>query len=881
MAARRRSMCITFPAALALLGCPSDDEPSGDGETGGGGITFPYDPLDGEGSDPPGNPDRDATWRSPSSLGNGMVHDTRYDLDAGKYKRTYTAQALAAGVDWTDFVASHDEKLLNGFRPTTVDADVALAVANGTIELAVTDRSVYSCDDDSNYRTKVVTHVFDTVDDEQSALAADRVSAIGEPRPTSIDTFTALGKVGTTVAWVYDNDRIPWRVVVGQDAQTFAQTLADLPAGYRPISLASRARDGESEYAAIFIDDGSAPEDWRRSLGLDWTDLDEALLDSWNDGFYPFRQTYEQGSESLPKVNVLWTKRSPELKLELRYDMIDLQIEGEDSQWRRRGYALEDAMAYIDGGETRYAGLWVRHEPYMRWQDGIEVDPNTAAYITRYLPFHDRVVQSMTLEGDPREGEFFRPAVTLHIFEGAQLALNRAYTYAPGIYPETRINASMATASVSKSITAAAVVREMAQRGLPLTSVFSTTAGFDHKDMRQVPTVADVLRNLGGFNGKPDSYEDHSLIDASAWGSYPISGREMYNYVVVDGHLNQNDKNSYWNRSTYDLLDDGDKTFRKFVYSNPGFSMLGELVRVQSGIDYEDYVRFMLLQPLGLEERIYPDPGHRAVINGPPRTGIRSYLINDAHPYYGIGCTQDAECDYLSCENCPVPTCSDENTCSGCSDDVPCKLGWTCVNSACVNTTMPETGSGAVPKPENNKDGSPEWRLNAGPVVNYAPRTAAWDRYAGTRFMGGAPLAAGGWEADGEALGILIRDIAQDFTTMSQATASQFWSPQFWNPNHNKGTGWNYGLGWYIRGNWIAWAGGGANAMSIVLHNRAYDFTVVYLSNLYGNGFGEFLEPLMTPVNQVWGQSVLGQLFPCLDDNTTQTNECTGAFGAY
>jgi CubicO group peptidase (beta-lactamase class C family) len=340
-----------------------------------------------------------------------------------------------------------------------------------------------------------------------------------------------------------------------------------------------------------------------------------------------------------------------------------------------------------------------------------------------------------------------------------------------------------------------------------------------------------------------------------------------------------------------------------FLYSNLGFSMLGELVRIQSGQSYEDYVRANILAPLNLDDDIYSDPGHRNAVDVPTRAGQRSYLINGGHPYNSVGCSDDSDCGYLVCDmndpnpgDCAVSVCGPNQTCVGCAADVKaCRPGWACVADACVNTNVPLLESEPTPAPNQSLDSSPLWSLNAGPPDSTAPVTAANIRYAGSGYMGGAPLAAGGWHADGESLGVLIRALAQSDFLMAQTTAAQLWSPTWLSSNQDRAPHWFYGLGWYVRGNWIAMAGGNDGSMSIVLHNRAYDFSVVYLTNVIGNGFDQFLNPLLGTM--VWSpvgkpcpgncspspmpQSVLGGPFPCIDDLSTQQNECQGFPGAY
>jgi hypothetical protein len=159
------AVILLIVALIVGSGCPADDVPSdetaGD-ETGGAREPESIDPFDGEGGDPPGEPDPGLTWRSPSSLGNGLVHDSRLDLRAGSYHRGASAAQLAAGVDWASFVAPHAEKVRVGFRPSQVEANVRLDPSNDVQILRIEDRSVYICDDDANYRTVTKTHVFST-----------------------------------------------------------------------------------------------------------------------------------------------------------------------------------------------------------------------------------------------------------------------------------------------------------------------------------------------------------------------------------------------------------------------------------------------------------------------------------------------------------------------------------------------------------------------------------------------------------------------------------------------------------------------------------------------------------------------------------------------
>jgi CubicO group peptidase (beta-lactamase class C family) len=856
-----RFSSLAFGLAV-LTGCPTDDVAAeGGGTEGDTGDEAAVDPLEGQGSEPPGDPDPEASWAPARSLGNGLVHDSRYDLDADPHTIAVSGAELASGVDWASFVSEHQAKIEVGFRPTQVHGIVELApIGGGNFDLTITDRSVYLSDDDANYRTETRTYIFATPEDERGLLPSSGPGDALGPRPTAIDTFTIPDDdppVGVSVVWTYDANPVPWRLIVGQPQAEFEETVDSLgQQGFRPISLASRRRAGQLEYAAIFVADGASTEAWRVTVGADAVGV-AAAYSNWADGYYPSQRTYAQGSDAAPRHNLIWTERPPEFKVEVRENLNEALFEDQDKLWRSSGYHLESANPYVDGGQMRHHGIWVQYEPYMRWQ-GIEWDETDPLYIRRYRPLHDQAMQVMTEAGTPKEGDYFRPSATLHIFEADDLVLSRAYTYAPAIYPDTPENAPFALASVAKSITAAAVVRELANQGLPLSMPFWTAVGISpFPSNTSVPTVLDVLRNLGGFpkaGNNTHAYYDHHLIANSGYGPLPISGEAMFNYaegenLFTAGQACQQDMdctnaygpswkcdteamvnacvstNQFWQESQYKVSQNGNALW----YSNIGFTMLGELVRVRSGTSYPQYVIENFLAPLGLEDDIYPDKGHRYLEPEVTRASLRSYLIQDDHPY---------------------------------------RLG-----------TDPVQGSAPVPKPADGDGATPSWAPNAGPPDSNTPAFTDTERYAGKYYMGGAQLAAGGWVGRGEALGILMRA-----TVRTLSVASQLWNPTWWNGNHSLGSGWQYVLGGYARGNWVAWAGGTASSMAIVLHNRTYDFTVVYLANVIGQPFGDFINPLLDGKG-FWSQlnsptSALGGEFPCQDELFTLEDECATLPGA-
>jgi len=830
---------VGFIALLLVTACNDDGVGGADGtgETGDPGAD-PVDPLDGEGTAPSGEPSLARDAAPPSSLGNGLVHDTRSRVRA----RTFSSQANAAefehGAAWSGFVGVNNAILRRGFRPAQVDAAISLS---GGLEL--TDNSLYISDDDANYRTEVFTHVFST-------LAAERAfSGWGPPglgaRPTSIQTFAVDGHLGYSVGWVYDSatttPTTAWVMKVGQTKAELDALLAD--SSFRPLALSSRWRDGGSEYAVILLAT-SSHDDWSSDVNIPSSQLGDRIKSRWQDGFYPFRITAQDQRST--HLNVLWTTRPTGISVQPRVNLTDSTFADEDGYWRSHGYHLETTSAYVAGGQPRHAAVWVRYEPYLRWQ-GSKFVPGDPKYDTKYKMFHDqalRVMASLTevdcSDGEPCPtgtgcyecpgdvpcfhegvcvansfGAWTHPSATLHIFEGPTVAFNRAYTFGPSIYPDTPINAPMKTASVSKSITSAAVIRELAVQGKTVKNTsFQSAINSPYPLLSESGPVRvmDVLNHQGGFafSPEPSSYRLHAQI-VEAGAVAPVDGEDLFAYAFAAppngkvGVGTASELGSYWQP---EWIEPG-----SIKYSNPGYSIAGELLRVQSGLSYSAYITNEFLAPLNLQERIVPDPGSRFATRGPTRVLAGGHLIDTAHPY----------------------------------------------NVASPNPIEPSVG--LAPNPVE------DWYPYLGPPDPRAPDRAT-TRYGGNRYLGGAPLAAGGWWADGEALGVLIREISSSDTIFPASLTDTLWHPwgtYFGDDSNLPAVSWGYNKGWYVRGNWVAWMGSDFGGMAIALYNRIHDVTVVFMTN--GTTFPtDFINPLMATVDGQPGTSPVGKVWPCAPD---------------
>ncbi|MGH3381474.1 MAG: serine hydrolase domain-containing protein [Actinoallomurus sp.] len=173
---------------------------------------------------------------------------------------------------------------------------------------------------------------------------------------------------------------------------------------------------------------------------------------------------------------------------------------------------------------------------------------------------------------------------SLAVTRNGRLLLARGYTWRAEPMPDTRPTSLFRTASVTKPITAAAVLRLIQegrlQPGDRVTALLRLGTPADPR-LADV-TVLRLLQHLGGWSrgasGDP-MFADPAI--ASALGRrLPITAEDIVRYVTARG------------------LDRAPGT--AYAYSNYGYLLLGKIIERVTGRPYADYVRTAVLAPLGI-----------------------------------------------------------------------------------------------------------------------------------------------------------------------------------------------------------------------------------------------------------------------------------------
>ena len=187
---------------------------------------------------------------------------------------------------------------------------------------------------------------------------------------------------------------------------------------------------------------------------------------------------------------------------------------------------------------------------------------------------------------------------SLAVAREGRLVLARGYTWSAGAVPSTWPASLFRTASVTKPITAAAVLR-LIQGGRLRPA--DRVAGILGLDIRADPRLADVtvlrlLQHLGGWDRdvSGDPMFDDLAIARALGRRLPIGQDDIIRHAGRRG------------------LDHAPGT--AFAYSNYGYLLLGKVIEKVTGTAYETYVRENVLAPAGigrmrLGRTLLPAPG--------------------------------------------------------------------------------------------------------------------------------------------------------------------------------------------------------------------------------------------------------------------------------
>jgi CubicO group peptidase (beta-lactamase class C family) len=179
---------------------------------------------------------------------------------------------------------------------------------------------------------------------------------------------------------------------------------------------------------------------------------------------------------------------------------------------------------------------------------------------------------------------------SLSITKNGRLVYSKGFGYADIANKDTINTRNLfRIASVSKLITAVAIMKLVEDQKLQINDhvfgpegILNDSIYMNYKDKRyENITVHELLNHTAGWEGKKSDPVFNSLYVARVMNVKPPANIP----IIIEYALNQN-------------LDYSPGI--KYSYSNLGYCILGEIIKKISGMEYEDYVQFAVLNPLGI-----------------------------------------------------------------------------------------------------------------------------------------------------------------------------------------------------------------------------------------------------------------------------------------
>ncbi|MFN0135188.1 MAG: serine hydrolase [Phycisphaerae bacterium] len=320
-------------------------------------------------------------------------------------------------------------------------------------------------------------------------------------------------------------------------------------------------------------------------------DVNDTVAGIWGAGRRPYQIV---GYDDPPRFTILSVRPDgPNWDVQKIWDA---RVGLTSDQYQANVLALDDwmqptaAIAYQDGGNTRYAVTWAQ-----------EKDPKVFTATGTAVPALSQLDAEMANYMIQRKV----PNGALAVSKNGRLLYSRAFTYDQPGAPLAQPGSYFRIASVSKPLTAIAIT-QLIERGQ--LDPNDTLADFPElgvinwcDPLAAGITVRDLLQHTGGWNrdiGDPNDPNQTSICGGGTRNRFdpmfmdfairdelpatlPVSQLDIYQWAALH------------------QLDFSPGT--DYNYSNFGFSLLGRIIEAVSGQSYESFVRENVLCPVGAQ----------------------------------------------------------------------------------------------------------------------------------------------------------------------------------------------------------------------------------------------------------------------------------------
>ena len=381
--------------------------------------------------------------------------------------------------------------------------------------------------------------------------------------------------------------------------------------GYRLQIISGYGVGNQAKFAAV----------WDKSTGGAWTAKHNMTAAQYQDAFDDYsKQGYRLQYLSGYVVNgteyfaAIWEKKTGGAMV-VRHNLTAAQYQQAFNEFGGQGYTLKLVSGYEKAGTDLFAAIWEkttspswssRHGiPRMNYQhafDNMYYQGYTPVYINAYAADgsdkYNVIWENSNMSAadidkldDAAKNYMSSQSVTglsIAITKNGRLVFAKGYGYAnPATKEEMSPNHTMRIMSVSKSVTAAGIMKLMEQGKISLhQTVFGgprTILGSIYPTPRDKPKLNDItvwqlLHHTAGLrtcNGEPEFWNSGKTYD------------DVMKMLLASPDLMKSDPGT------------------AYLYSNTGYFILAYIIEKISGQSYETFIRNNVLTPSGVGSSMY------------------------------------------------------------------------------------------------------------------------------------------------------------------------------------------------------------------------------------------------------------------------------------
>ncbi len=403
----------------------------------------------------------------------------------------------------------------------------------------------------------------------------------------AVSAFSAQGKrvqsVATYGTWpderyvaTFVKDGLPWvarhRLTTSAYQREFDEWTGK---GYRPAWVSANGPLGSVRFAAVFVKDGKGFAAVHARTGDELADR----MKSYAGGGLRLVCLAEYGTPGLYRYAAIWVEGDARAGDGMVFlDQTASRYQTTTQNLWLYGYRPVCAVRSGSGSSRRYSSCWVL-DPGRTFRARGTAVPELAAL--------DDAVRSYMQDRRVTGG-------ALAVWKGGRLVLSRGYSNGPATMQDVLPSSRFRLASISKPLTAIAILRLVDQGKLELDRTLGEIfpelwlpwpAGARDLRFCQV-TVDDLLKHRGGWDkdelGFDPQFRDRSIASALYLTNeaLPISAQDVISYM------------SRFYRLQFDPGTDAS-------YSNFGFNILGRVIERVTGEGYEAYLKREVFDRVG------------------------------------------------------------------------------------------------------------------------------------------------------------------------------------------------------------------------------------------------------------------------------------------